>query len=293
MESETGGTGQGGSTGGSGNGGASGRAGDGPGAQGGVGGSAAVGGDAGSALGGVGGIGGAGGAVGGVGGAGGSVGGVGGVGGSVGGSAASGGDAGIAGSLGGTAGDAGAAGAPGCVDPDGAVQPMSGASVASTTVGENGSFTDTCDENGNLVEYVCEMAPCTVQRIIPATGGQGTGGTSACLPMASGQVVPLSIDCAGHCRDGACFGWCASFGDTFTVTAVAANGLEMSRGDDAYSCSVVFQRDGYDCLGASLMGRELVVTSLGACVGASTTFGWDDLDDPATEECAFTCTLLD
>ena len=260
-----------------------------------------------------------------------NVGGAGGIGGSVGGAGGKGGaggsPAGAGGAQGGTAGaDTGGVGAEGgvgavggdplggtsgsglggtagaavrCLDPDATAGPTyNGASVASTTEGTNGTFADACDANGNLIEYSCQTA-CAVPRINPTggvsgfgTGGVGAGGGAVCIPAQSGTVTSQTIDCGGACAEGACFGWCADIGDEFVVTSAASTGLSVERDGFAYVCSVAFQLDGYDCLSASLNGRTITVTSLGACSGASTTFGWNDPESTLGQECAFTCSLM-
>jgi hypothetical protein len=228
---------------------------------------------------------------------GGSAGATGGVGGAQGGDAGSGAaGAGQGGTTGGSSaglaggGQSGGGGAgTACSDPDVGAGLGDGTRKQGTAVGTNGSFTDACDESGNLVEHSCELAPCISARVaVPFGGTSGAGGISACP---TGRVVSTTIDCGGHCEDGACFGWCAEQGGQFEVTSVDGTNLTMTKGDDEYSCAVVFQREGYDCLGQALVGRTLVVTSLGSCTGASTTWGWDDPESAMIQECTFTCTL--
>lgn len=254
---------------------------------------------------GVGGVGGTSGGVGGTGGASGGVGGAsGGTGGAQGGDGAVGGSGGVGGAVGGgagspvggfggeAAGQGGTAGAPGaCTDGDAAISGQ-GASVRSKATGTNGSFTDECDSSGNLLEYVCEMAPCVSTKVAFPTGGRGQGGASGVTYCPTGQVISQTIDCGGHCDDGACFGWCATQGgEEFHVTGVEGSTLTMTMQSYSYSCIVAFQREGYDCLGQELVGRSMIVTSLGTCAGGSTTWGWDDPESASIEECAFTCTL--
>jgi hypothetical protein len=201
-----------------------------------------------------------------------------------------GGAAGLAGS--GQAGGGGAATA--CSDPDASGGHGDGYSEQATTTGTNGPFTDSCDESGNLIEYSCELGPCISARIAAPFAGRGgipqggNGGVAACP---TGQVVPLTIDCDGNCKDGACFGWCAEQGGQFQVTGVEGSSLSMTKESDEYSCTVVFQREGYDCTSEALVGRTLVVTSLGTCTGGSTTFGWNDPELPTQQECTFTCSV--
>jgi len=242
---------------------------------------------------------------GGVGGA--NVGGSSGIGGNAGGEGGSGG-AGTAGAGGVAAGGVGAVGGAGaigganvggtagvvgnCVDPDATLGPTSnGASVRSTTEGANGTFVDECDADGNLLEYSCQTI-CAVPRINPVGGTAGSGFAGAgCIPITSPTVMSQTIDCGGKCADGACYGWCAEFGDEFTVTSVLDAEIHVEKDGTPFVCEVVFQGEGFDCLSPSLVGRIMAVTSIGSCAGASTTWGWNDLDNPIAQECTFTCTL--
>jgi hypothetical protein len=242
-------------------------------------------------------------------GAGGTVGGVGGsaagVAGAQGGDGAFGGagsgQGGAAGSpVGGSAGraDAGQGGGDGgamaCSDPDATGGRGDGSTTESTTTGLNGTFTDSCDEGGNLVEHVCELGSCISARIVPAVGGRGgipQGGTGGLSNCPTGNVVARTIDCGGRCQDGACFSWCAEQGKSFEITGISEMRVLMTTGDYDYTCDVVFEGEGFDCRSSSLVGRTVVVTSLGACNGESTTFGWNDPESNLAQECTFTCTF--
>jgi hypothetical protein len=259
--------------------------------QGGAGGGAGAGGASGGAggVGGAGGAGGASGGAGGVGGAGGAQGGAGAIGGT------GSGRGGAAGSpVGGSAGRAGAGqgggdgGAMACSDPDGTGARGDGSTAKSTTTGVNGSFTDSCDESGNLVEHFCEIGPCVSARVAFPAGFGGTGGFENCP---TGKVVSRTIDCGGHCEDATCFDWCAEQGGSFEITGVSETTVLMTKGAYEYTCEVIFEGDGFDCRDPSLAGRTLVVTSLGTCDGESTTFGWNDPESALAQECTFTCTF--
>jgi hypothetical protein len=181
-----------------------------------------------------------------------------------------------------------------CSDPDATGGRGDGSTKKSTTVGTNGSFTDACDADGNLVEHVCEIGPCISARVVPFGGGGGfaqggsAGGNAMCP---TGDVVSRTIDCGGRCTEGTCFGWCAEQGSEFEITGMSGMTALMAKGSDQYSCEVVFQGDGFDCLDPDLVGRTLVVTSLGACNATSTTFGWNDPEFELVQECTFTCTV--
>jgi hypothetical protein len=243
-------------------------------------------GQGGASQGGSSGAGGTGGASGGTGGSLGTGGAKGGAGGATGGNggATGGGPAGLGGA--GQSGG-GAGGMAACSDPD--ASSGDGTRTRGTTIGANGSFTDSCDASGNLLEHACELGPCISTRIaVPFGGSAGSGGILTCP---TGQVISRTVDCGGHCEEGACFGWCAEQGGKFQVTGVEGMSLAMTKDSYEYSCAVVFQREGYDCLGEELVGRTMVVTSLGACTGGSTTWGWDDPESASIQECTFTCTL--
>jgi hypothetical protein len=256
-----------------------------------------VGGTSGGTSGGVGGAtggaGGAGGASGGNGGAAGLIqGGAGGVSGSE-----TGGSAGF--SVGGSAGVSGAGqgGSGGvfmdCNDPDATGGRGDGSTTKSTTVGTNGSFTDACDADGNLVEHVCEVGPCVSARVVPfgGNGGFAQGGSAGGAMCPTGSVVSRVIDCGGLCEEATCFGWCAEQGSEFEITGISGSNVLMAKGSHQYSCEVVFQGEGFDCADPDLVGRTLVVTSLGTCNVTSTTFGWNDPDSELAQECTFTCTV--
>jgi hypothetical protein len=264
---------------------------------------------------GAGGKGGKGGTGGASGGAGGMVGGAGGSASGAGGSAAGAGDAqggdgafggagsgqgGAAGSpVGGSAGRAGAGqgggdgGAMACNDPDATGGRGDGSTTESTTTGLNGTFTDSCD-GGNLVEHFCELGSCISARIVPPVGGRGgipQGGSGGVANCPTGNVIARTIDCGGRCQDGACFGWCAEQGKSFEITGISEMRVLMTAGAYDYKCDVVFEGEGVDCRSSSLVGRTVVVTSLGTCNGESTTFGWNDPESSLVQECTFTCTF--
>jgi hypothetical protein len=180
-----------------------------------------------------------------------------------------------------------------CSDPDATGPRGDGSTEQSSTTGVNGTFADSCDESGNLVEHFCELGPCVAARIAP-TGGRGgfpQGGSGGIESCPTGNVISRTIDCGGKCESGACFGWCAEQGGEFEITAVSGMNVLMTKDDREYTCDVVFEGAGFDCRSPSLVGRTLVVTSLGACDGGSTTFGWNDPDSALVQECTFTCTF--
>jgi hypothetical protein len=63
--------------------------------------------------------------------------------------------------------------------------------VRQTIEGTNGTFSDECEANGDLVEYTCEM-----RELCEFEGG--------CAPFPTGRVISRVFECAGACEDGAC-----------------------------------------------------------------------------------------
>ena len=109
------------------------------------------------------------------------------------GSGASGGADGGAGA-GGSAGDGGAAGSPAtqCSKQIGMAQMPLDPKTRGTIEGANGTFTDECNAEGNLIEYQCAF--------------ETVCGGMECAPYPTGQVLPSTIDCNGACQDGVCDG---------------------------------------------------------------------------------------
>jgi len=239
-------------------GGSSGRGGAGPSGSGGGGGSSSVGGT--GAIGGTGATGGAG-----------AMGGAGAIGGtdSVGGTGAIGG----AGAIGGSGATGGSVNVPPCTDPD-HFEPDFGVDVATPVTGINGTYTDRCDADGNLIEYQCEMVECffpleAAAPTPPADGG--ASGIGMCAPnVPTGNVTQVAVDCHGRCDQGACPVFCPDVSDFFEVThAVPGVALIAIHEDGQYvSCHSLFADD-VPCTSESLVGERMSVLSLEACSPAS------------------------
>lgn len=60
--------------------------------------------------------------------------------------------------------------------------------VVVETIGDNGTFVDECNSDGQLVEYTCESEDQCVDDF--------------CEPIDTGNVIPVITDCA--CSEGAC-----------------------------------------------------------------------------------------
>jgi hypothetical protein len=92
--------------------------------------------------------------------------------------------------------------------------------VQDTLSGTNGVFTDSCDPQGNLVDYSCETATTC-----------GPGPNPGCSMVDTGRVVPQSIDCSGHCVNGRCDGRCPSIGQGYHFVAVGPAGAATLMND--------------------------------------------------------------
>ncbi len=208
-----------------------------------------------------------------------------------------------AGAIGGVAGAAAVGGVPpggmgggagsvavNCVDPDVGMQGTAAWTVRATTTGENGSFTDTCDENGNLIEYLCETATCGFDTAgaVPAAGGSSDVGVP-CQPITSRFVISTSVNCAGRCVEGACNWFCASQGDTLTVVEAPGDHVTFEDGGTILDCKPLVELGGFECLSPALLGHTMSVVSLGNCTAQSTVLGADDATTTPGEDCAYEC----
>ena len=107
--------------------------------------------------------------------------------------------------------------------------------------------------------------------------------------------MSTTIDCDGLCKNGTCMYWCPTveheveYHETGSDTAV----LHNNDSDFVYDCQVTWQRDGYDCSDADLVGSYVGVYSLGACTLDNIVFGTDTPEEPGIQTCTFDCTLAD
>jgi hypothetical protein len=118
----------------------------------------------------------------------------------------------------------------------------------SAVTGDNGTFTDHCDEDGNLVEYVCEETMSC--------------GPDFCEPFVTGQVIEQAIDCKGTCLSGACDLGCPDEGIEVSIAAVDAAGvttLNDAASGTNYTCASVIDEgsnDAWDCAGPQAVGAK-------------------------------------
>jgi hypothetical protein len=76
--------------------------------------------------------------------------------------------------------------------------------------GANGTFSDLCAADGNLLEYVCEAETLCEGDINPA-----------CYTFQTGSVVAKTVDCVGSCMDGTCAARCPVTGDHVKYLVIA------------------------------------------------------------------------
>jgi hypothetical protein len=107
-----------------------------------------------------------------------------------------------------------------------------------TTTGINGTFEDSCDEHGDLMEQIC-----ATQFGCGASGRAGGAADAACAPQhhPTGYVEQQIVDCLGMCSGGVCNIPCPVPGDELTVTAAVstAQQYELDPGTEGvrYSCT--------------------------------------------------------
>jgi hypothetical protein len=127
--------------------------------------------------------------------------------------------------------------------------------VMQSVTGTNGTFSDTCDAQGDLVQYVCEVETVC-----------GPGPNPACETKLTGKVVEENVDCNGGCAGGACDGRCPAYGQQLTYLSVDADGnvtLENSVDQRKYDCVLLVEGTSYDCKRAPFVGEKGRVASLG------------------------------
>jgi len=129
-----------------------------------------------------------------------------------------------------------------------------------TTVGNDGSYEDACDDEGNLIEHVCETT-------LACNGARGIGGSSgaACAPtqQPTGFVTQHLIDCLGLCVDGTCEVPCPEPHDQLTVVAIDSSTGEHELDPGIEGLRYVCVRDA--CLAPPVaVGDVLDVTSVAA-----------------------------
>ncbi len=183
----------------------------------------------------------------------------------------------------------GVAGAP-CTDSDDARWDGPNPGVRGTTIGSSGTFTDSCNASGNLVEYLCEISdrPCAPDAS-PAPNDAG----GPCLTFyTTGNIITDTIDCEGHCSNGACDPRCPEYGDSLRYDDLGV--FSNQRDGRRYQCAFAIGTP--ECATATLVGTKTTVRSLtlysSSCTGRS--FGMIYVDHPTTPalDCAYSCSIL-
>jgi len=85
--------------------------------------------------------------------------------------------------------------------------------------GSNGSLTDHCDDNGDLVEHECVLVSQTLCE----------GEYCQEIWSQSDEVSSTTVACAGTCSDGVCLGRCPSEGSQVVFEAISMDGSASVR----------------------------------------------------------------
>lgn len=158
-------------------------------------------------------------------------------------------------------------------------------SKSHTIEGTNGSFTNVCDDQGNLVNYGCERA-CE---------------TPGCSPVQTGKVIPWNLDCSGHCVNATCDDRCPVTGQKveFGEKDSSGNVLVQNLGDArSYICSLIVQVSAtFDCSTQTIPGLQATISNTGISIDSCTgkDFGTIALafdGVPDTIACVFQCSIL-
>jgi hypothetical protein len=168
--------------------------------------------------------------------------------------------------------------------------------VQRTVQGTSQTSTDSCDADGNLVDYYCETKQtCTIPGPDPLPN---------CTSVNTGNVLSQAYDCSGHCVNGTCESRCPTFGDLMSYVAVdAATGsatLENQTDHRRYVCQLSFDaaNDNYDCKTGPMPGAKVKMLAQGLkssyCTGGNFGgfgVGAEDavLSDPPT--CDYDCVI--
>jgi len=154
-------------------------------------------------------------------------------------------------------------------------------------VGTNGEFSDRCTEDGNLVDYDCEVLE---------------HGMGPPFFFYTGAVAATYVDCGGSCVNGGCNAGCPETGYAFRVQSDAKNGylvIQVRAGGPRYGCAVSHDdpNDQFDCASGLTTGTSGTIGQTSNPASACTA----DLPDlplvidavmpscPACAECTLSC----
>jgi hypothetical protein len=174
------------------------------------------------------------------------------------------------------------------MDTDGGSVPR----VRGTTTGVKGAFTDSCDEDGNLVEHSCEVVTAPPEVCSGAPTDTRAAPAPFCRVM-TGEVLATTVPCDGGCSEGTCYAWCPDFQDQLTFAEVDAGRvvLENEAEGHRFACKTTQQAELVDCEAPSLAGTPAELTSLGACDSSGVVLGVDIEKNPSSPDCLYQCVL--
>lgn len=175
-----------------------------------------------------------------------------------------------------------------------------------------GTFADHCDDNGDLVQYRCEVR----YELDPNCSLTGAPTPAAGAPLAdiaapfcnnvsypTGNVIEQVSQCGGLCQDVACPNLCPAYDETLVYRSIDRGTgqavFAFDRVGHDLSCELIFDRadDGYDCVADPQASSEIIVPSLGLsspyCVeGNIGNIGVNDPSHPDGQECSYRCDVV-
>ena len=136
--------------------------------------------------------------------------------------------------------------------------------IVSTVTGDNGTFTNTCTDAGNLTQYNCEFI-----KVDPTCDESGLN-PLPCDRIGSGRVSSKKIDCGGRCQSGTCPTRCAEAGDGITVLARNGDSVTLQNALDPrpFDCKLRLRQpvDTSNC-DAVIAGDEGAIVTVSVTVG--------------------------
>jgi len=143
-----------------------------------------------------------------------------------------------------------------------------------STKAPNGSFVDSCDENGDLIERYCFFDRCFVD---DCDDDQ--------------DALTEVIECPTGCQDGACLTWCPREGPLLVASAHDYGLILEHDSGQKLMCSVDWSTDAYDCSSPDLVGTTLHADVSSACEPIF-RLRLNDLEIGETHECELLCHAL-
>lgn len=133
-----------------------------------------------------------------------------------------------------------------CTDSDNGINPTE----TGTTSGINGTFTDHCTYDNNLIEYHCQLPLCSKSACVCLDPPECK--SFKCPPCVSGgNVLSQEIDCSGLCENGACPSFCPENNEMLRYTYIREDRIKVElEGKKNYSCLLTFDNkgDNFDCI---------------------------------------------